>query len=100
MLIAALLLAAAVVTVIEDLQAPPADTATVSPRSSSAIIALNLVAPLVCSQYANAVMQGQDEGGLHGAAAAERLRSQRAAGRPSHVAASRDVQSHRFAADL
>ena len=35
----------------------------VSVQFSSAIIALNLVAPLVCSQYANAVMQGQDEGG-------------------------------------
>ena len=43
--------------------APPADTATVSPRFSSAIIGLNLVAPLVCSQFANAVMQRQDDGG-------------------------------------
>ncbi|MFM7061789.1 MAG: SDR family oxidoreductase [Actinomycetes bacterium] len=43
--------------------APPADTATVSPRFSAAIIGLNLVAPLVCSQFANAVMQQQDEGG-------------------------------------
>jgi len=43
--------------------APPADTATVSPRFSAAIIGLNLVAPLVCSQFANTVMQQQDEGG-------------------------------------
>ncbi len=43
--------------------APPADTATVSPRFSAAIIGLNLVAPLVCSQFANAVMQRQDDGG-------------------------------------
>jgi NAD(P)-dependent dehydrogenase (short-subunit alcohol dehydrogenase family) len=43
--------------------APPADTATVSPRFSAAIIGLNLVAPLVCSQFANAVMQRQEEGG-------------------------------------
>lgn len=43
--------------------APPTDTATVSPRFSAAIIGLNLVAPLVCSQFANAVMQRQDEGG-------------------------------------
>jgi NAD(P)-dependent dehydrogenase (short-subunit alcohol dehydrogenase family) len=43
--------------------APPADTATVSPRFSAGIIALNLTAPLVCAQKANAVMQTQDEGG-------------------------------------
>lgn len=43
--------------------APPADTATVSPKFSRAIIELNLLAPLVCSQRANAVMQGQPEGG-------------------------------------
>jgi NAD(P)-dependent dehydrogenase (short-subunit alcohol dehydrogenase family) len=43
--------------------APPADTATVSPRFSAGIIALNLTAPLVCAQYANAVMQRQDTGG-------------------------------------
>jgi NAD(P)-dependent dehydrogenase (short-subunit alcohol dehydrogenase family) len=43
--------------------APPSDTATVSPRFSAAIVALNLVAPLVCAQRANAVMQGQDDGG-------------------------------------
>jgi NAD(P)-dependent dehydrogenase (short-subunit alcohol dehydrogenase family) len=42
---------------------PPADSATASPKFSRAIIELNLIAPLVCSQRANAVMQGQDEGG-------------------------------------
>ena len=43
--------------------APPSDSATVSPRFSASIIALNLTAPLVCAQAANAVMQRQDEGG-------------------------------------
>ena len=43
--------------------APPSDTATVSPRFSAGIIALNLTAPLVCAQKANAVMQAQDDGG-------------------------------------
>jgi NAD(P)-dependent dehydrogenase (short-subunit alcohol dehydrogenase family) len=43
--------------------APPADAATVSPRFSASVINLNLVAPLVFSQRANAVMQGQSEGG-------------------------------------
>jgi NAD(P)-dependent dehydrogenase (short-subunit alcohol dehydrogenase family) len=43
---------------------PPADTATSSPRFSEAIIALNLTAPLVFSQRANAVMQAQDDGGV------------------------------------
>jgi NAD(P)-dependent dehydrogenase (short-subunit alcohol dehydrogenase family) len=42
---------------------PPADSATVSPKFSRAIIELNLLAPLVCAQRANAVMQGQDDGG-------------------------------------
>ncbi|MGB2756083.1 MAG: SDR family oxidoreductase [Acidimicrobiia bacterium] len=42
---------------------PPADAATVSPRFSASIIALNLTAPLVCAQAANAVMQTQDTGG-------------------------------------
>ena len=36
---------------------PPADSATVSPKFSRAIIELNLLAPLVCAQRANAVMQ-------------------------------------------
>ncbi len=43
--------------------APPADSATVSPKFSKAIIELNLLAPLVCAQRANAVMQQQDSGG-------------------------------------
>lgn len=43
--------------------APPSDTATVSPRFSAAIVALNLIAPLVCAQRANAVMQAQESGG-------------------------------------
>lgn len=42
---------------------PAADAATASPRFSAAIIALNLTAPLLVSQQANAVMQQQDEGG-------------------------------------
>jgi NAD(P)-dependent dehydrogenase (short-subunit alcohol dehydrogenase family) len=43
---------------------PPADTATASPRFTSAIIALNLVAPIVCAQRAYAVMKEQPEGGV------------------------------------
>ena len=43
---------------------PPADSATVSPKFSTAIITLNLVAPLVFAQRANAVMQEQPEGGV------------------------------------
>ncbi len=42
---------------------PFADAATASPRLSEKIIALNLVAPLNFAQAANAVMQGQDDGG-------------------------------------
>jgi NAD(P)-dependent dehydrogenase (short-subunit alcohol dehydrogenase family) len=43
---------------------PPADSATASPRFSAKIVALNLIAPIVLSQQANAVMQGQDGGGV------------------------------------
>ena len=43
---------------------PPADSATASPKFSAAIITLNLVAPLVFAQRANAVMQEQPEGGV------------------------------------
>jgi NAD(P)-dependent dehydrogenase (short-subunit alcohol dehydrogenase family) len=43
--------------------APPADTATVSPRFTAGIIALNLTAALLCAQQANSVMQQQDTGG-------------------------------------
>jgi NAD(P)-dependent dehydrogenase (short-subunit alcohol dehydrogenase family) len=42
---------------------PYAPAATASPRFSAAIIALNLIAPLVVAQRANAVMQTQPEGG-------------------------------------
>jgi len=42
---------------------PPADAASASPRFSDAIIRLNLIAPLVLAQSANAVMQQQPEGG-------------------------------------
>ena len=42
---------------------PSADSATVSPKFSRAIIELNLLAPLVCAQRANAVMQQQSGGG-------------------------------------
>jgi NAD(P)-dependent dehydrogenase (short-subunit alcohol dehydrogenase family) len=43
---------------------PPSDSATVSPRFSTSIITLNLIAPLVFAQRANAVMQQQDGGGV------------------------------------
>jgi NAD(P)-dependent dehydrogenase (short-subunit alcohol dehydrogenase family) len=43
--------------------APPADSATASPKFSTAIINLNLIAPLVMAQRVNAVMQQQDDGG-------------------------------------
>ncbi len=42
---------------------PQADAAVASPRFSASIVALNLLAPLYCSQAANAVMQAQGEGG-------------------------------------
>jgi NAD(P)-dependent dehydrogenase (short-subunit alcohol dehydrogenase family) len=43
---------------------PPADSATASPKFTTAIISLNLIAPLVFAQKANAVMQRQPEGGV------------------------------------
>lgn len=43
---------------------PPADSANASPRFTSAVIGLNLVAPIIVAQAANAVMQRQDPGGL------------------------------------
>ncbi|MFC7494969.1 MULTISPECIES: SDR family oxidoreductase [unclassified Nocardioides] len=43
--------------------APAADAATASPRFHEKIVGLNLLAPLVCAQAANAVMQRQDSGG-------------------------------------
>ena len=42
---------------------PPAPAADASPRFTAAIIALNLTAPLLVAQRANAVMQQQDDGG-------------------------------------
>jgi NAD(P)-dependent dehydrogenase (short-subunit alcohol dehydrogenase family) len=42
---------------------PEAEAATASPRFSTSIVALNLLAPLFCAQAANAVMQAQDDGG-------------------------------------
>ncbi len=43
--------------------APAADAATASPRFHDKIVGLNLLAPLICAQAANAVMQQQDSGG-------------------------------------
>jgi len=43
--------------------APPADAADASPRFHTRVIELNLIAPLHVAQAANAVMQGQPEGG-------------------------------------
>jgi NAD(P)-dependent dehydrogenase (short-subunit alcohol dehydrogenase family) len=43
--------------------APYADAATASPRFHSRVMDLNLLAPLVLSQAANAIMQKQEEGG-------------------------------------
>ena len=43
---------------------PPADTATASPKFTTSIINLNLIAPLVFAQRVNTVMQAQDEGGV------------------------------------
>jgi NAD(P)-dependent dehydrogenase (short-subunit alcohol dehydrogenase family) len=42
---------------------PEAAAATASPRLHTKIVELNLLAPLHCAQAANAVMQGQDDGG-------------------------------------
>ncbi len=42
---------------------PAAPAADLSPRFFSAIVSLNLFAPFYCAQAANAVMQGQEEGG-------------------------------------
>jgi NAD(P)-dependent dehydrogenase (short-subunit alcohol dehydrogenase family) len=43
--------------------APPAETATVSPRFTAGIIALNLTASIVCAQAVFGVMSAQDDGG-------------------------------------
>ncbi len=42
---------------------PPADSATASANFTNAIIGLNLVAPLLCSQGAFSIMRNQDGGG-------------------------------------
>jgi NAD(P)-dependent dehydrogenase (short-subunit alcohol dehydrogenase family) len=42
---------------------PEAEAATVSPRFFASVVTLNLLAPFYCGQAANAVMQGQSEGG-------------------------------------
>lgn len=44
--------------------APPINSATASPRFSTSVIALNLLAPLFVTQEANRVMQLQPDGGL------------------------------------
>ena len=44
--------------------APYAEAATASPRFHDKVIALNLLAPLTVARAANAVMQGQDSGGV------------------------------------
>lgn len=43
--------------------APAVEAATASPRLHDKIVALNLLAPLLCAQAANAVMQEQESGG-------------------------------------
>jgi len=43
---------------------PPAAAATASPRFSTAIVTLNLLAPLLVTQRANEIMQAQDGGGV------------------------------------
>ncbi|MBO0873039.1 MAG: SDR family oxidoreductase [Pseudonocardia sp.] len=43
--------------------APPAPAADASPNFHAGVIRLNLLAPLLVSQHANAVMQAQDDGG-------------------------------------
>jgi NAD(P)-dependent dehydrogenase (short-subunit alcohol dehydrogenase family) len=44
--------------------APPAETATVSPKFTTAIVTLNLIAPFVFAQRAFAVMNEQPDGGV------------------------------------
>jgi NAD(P)-dependent dehydrogenase (short-subunit alcohol dehydrogenase family) len=44
--------------------APPINSATASPRFSTSVISLNLLAPLFVTQEANRVMQDQPNGGL------------------------------------
>jgi len=42
---------------------PSADAASASPRFTTSVVQLNLLAPLHCAQAANAVMQAQGDGG-------------------------------------
>jgi NAD(P)-dependent dehydrogenase (short-subunit alcohol dehydrogenase family) len=44
--------------------APPAESATVSPRFNEKIVALNLLAPLIFAQAVHDQMQSQDDGGV------------------------------------
>jgi NAD(P)-dependent dehydrogenase (short-subunit alcohol dehydrogenase family) len=44
--------------------APATEAATASPRFHEKIVGLNLLAPLLCAQAANAVMQQQETGGV------------------------------------
>jgi NAD(P)-dependent dehydrogenase (short-subunit alcohol dehydrogenase family) len=44
--------------------APPADSATVSPRFNEKIVALNLLAPMTFAQAVHDTMQAQDAGGV------------------------------------
>jgi NAD(P)-dependent dehydrogenase (short-subunit alcohol dehydrogenase family) len=44
--------------------APPAESATVSPRFNEKIVALNLLAPMTFAQAVHDVMQAQDDGGV------------------------------------
>ena len=44
--------------------APPADTATVSPRFNEKIVGLNLLAPLLFAQAVHGPMSAQDDGGV------------------------------------
>lgn len=44
--------------------APPADSATVSPRFNEKVVALNLLAPMTFAQAVNRVMQEQESGGV------------------------------------
>lgn len=44
--------------------APPAESATVSPRFNDKIVALNLTAPLTFAQAVHDTMQAQDDGGV------------------------------------
>ena len=44
--------------------APPAESATVSPRFNEKIVALNLLAPMLFSQAVHDIMQAQEDGGV------------------------------------